>query len=338
MWRLWCATEGDRKKNFEVLTFDTFFLRIFAIVKVTEAIEHFANYVSNERRMAAGTTKYYVGVTNSFASYLQLHGIDEVEGITAAMVRDWQLEQTLKGQRPGTMVKKMAALRAWFKYLRMYEGFERDIMAKITPPKRPKRLPVYFREKEAETIYSGQFPDTFDGETERLVLRMLYETGLRRSELASLTPGSIDLQARYIKVRGKGNKDRVVPIELELANNISRYLTLREEMMTQIHALQPDRELPAKLLITSKGKAVTGDVIYAIVERYMHPVSNADRTSPHVFRHTFATHMLNEGADISAIKELLGHSSLASTEIYTHVSREYLKETYKHAHPRAHKK
>jgi integrase/recombinase XerC len=139
-------------------------------------------------------------------------------------------------------------------------------------------------------------------------------------------------------VRGKGNKDRVVPIELELANNISRYLTLREEMMTQIHALQPDREMPAKLLITSKGKAVTGDVIYAIVERYMHPVSNADRTSPHVFRHTFATHMLNEGADISAIKELLGHSSLASTEIYTHVSREYLKETYKHAHPRAHKK
>lgn len=329
---------GEDKKSFEILTIGTFFLRIFAVVKIAEAIELFADYVSTERRLATGTTKYYVRVAEDFGRYLQVAGVEEIEEATAAEVRQWQLEQVGNGQKPGTTVKKMAALRAWFKYLRMHQGLERDIMAKVNAPKRPKRLPVYFREKEAESIYSAEFPDTFDGETEKLVLRMLYETGMRRSELAQLTVGSVDTAALYIKVRGKRNKERLVPIEKELANNISAYLSLREEMMRQMKTEHPTMDEPRQLLVTAKGKPVTDYRIYTIVERYMKGVSHAERTSPHVFRHTFATHLLNEGADIGAIKELLGHSTLSSTEIYTHVSREYLKETYKHAHPRANKK
>ena len=197
---------------------------------------------------------------------------------------------------------------------------------------------MFFREKEAEQIYNAEFPDTFEGQTERLVLRMLYETGMRRSELAMLTVGSVDLHALNIKVRGKRNKERIIPIENELANNISRYLALREETLRKQKALRPDMEMTERLLINSKGRPISDNAVYQIVERYMRPISTADRTSPHVFRHTFATHMLSEGANIDAIKELLGHSSLSSTEIYTHVSREYLKETYKHAHPRANKK
>ena len=212
-----------------------------------------------------------------------------------------------------------------------------DVMAKVAPPKRPQRLPVYFRQQEVERIYDDGFPDTFDGQTERLVLRMLYETGMRRSELASLTVGSVDLGALYIKVRGKRNKERLIPIENELANNISRYLALREQTLAQLQDRQPAAATD-RLLINGRGKPISDNRIYHIVEHYMRPLSTADRTSPHVFRHTFATHMLSEGAEIEAIRQLLGHSSLSSTEIYTHVSREYLKETYKHAHPRAHKK
>ena len=223
------ANREKSKKNFEVLTFDTFFLRIFAIVKVSEAIEHFADYVTAERRLAAGTIKYYVGVVEGFAQYLNEEGLAEIEEVTAREVREWQMMRSREGKSPGTMVKEMAALRAWFKYLRLHQGLQRDVMAKVTPPKRPRRLPVFFREKEAEQIYNAEFPDTFEGQTERLVLRMLYETGMRRSELAMLTVGSLDLHALNIKVRGKRNKERIIPIENELANNISRYLALREE-------------------------------------------------------------------------------------------------------------
>ncbi len=313
-------------------------MRIFANVKVSEAIQHFAEYVTSERRLAAGTIKYYVGVADSFAQYLERLDITEMDDITVREVREWQLLQSEQGKQPGTVVKQMAALRAWFKYMRLHQGMHHDVMAKINPPKRPQRLPVYFREQEAEKIYNDTFSDTFDSQTERLVLRMLYETGMRRSELASLTLGSIDLGARTIKVRGKRNKERIIPIESELANNISRYLSLREETLMQQKAQHPEKEMTDRLLINSKGRPISDNKIYRIVEQYMRPWSTADRTSPHVFRHTFATHMLSEGANIDAIKELLGHSSLSSTEIYTHVSREYLKETYKHAHPRAHKK
>lgn len=312
-------------------------MRIFANVKIYEAIQCFADYVTHERRLAAGTTKYYVGEVQAFSQYLLTLHITDTDDITPREVSGWQMSQLDSGHRPGTVAKQLSALRAWFKYLMKYQGMERDVMAPIKPPKRPLRLPVFFKQKEVESIYSDIFPDTFDGQTERLALRMLYETGMRRSELASLPLSAIDLTSLTVKVRGKRNKERIIPIENELAQTIARYIALREEVLTR---QQPGTisDAASPLLITSKGKPVTDYKIYQIVERYMRPRSSADRTSPHVFRHTFATHMLNDGANIDAIKELLGHSDLSSTEIYTHLSREHLKESYKHAHPRAYKK
>ena len=307
-------------------------------MKIEEAIRYFADYVATEKRLAAGTRHYYVGEVERFGRYLATQKVEEVGEVEAYHVRDWQMGLMAEGEAAGTVLKQLAALQAWFKYLRRQGYYDRDIMAKVTPPKRPRRLPVFFRENEVERIYSDMFPDTFDGEMERLVLRMLYETGMRRSELAMLRLGGVDLWAKSIKVRGKGNKERIIPIENELAQNISRFLALRDMKIEELKCADEHYEETDRLLINGKGRAVSDGMIYVIVKRYMSPISTAERVSPHVFRHSFATHMLNEGANIDAIKELLGHSDLGTTEVYTHVAREHLKETYKHAHPRANKK
>ena len=288
--------------------------------------------------MAASTCRYYVEEVERFGRFLEGQEISDVEEVEACHVREWQMGLMDEGEAAGTVAKQLAALRAWFKYLRRQGYYDRDIMAKITLPKAPKRLPVFFREGEVEKIYSDMYPNTFDGEMEKLVLRMLYETGMRRSELAMLRLGNIDLSARSLKVRGKGDKERIIPIENELADNIRRFLALRSELMEEMRAADEPYEETDRLLVNGKGRAVSDGMIYLIVKRYMSPISTAERVSPHVFRHSFATHMLNEGANIEAIKELLGHSDLGTTEVYTHVAREHLKETYKHAHPRANKK
>ena len=312
------------------------FFCIFAVVNIDESITRFSVYVTTERRLAPGTVTYYLDCTRRFAAHLREAGVTDTDRIEPRHVREWQLTLMSSGERQSTVVKYLAALRAWFKFLRRQRILTRDIMAFVTPPKRPKHLPVFFREKEAEHIYSDMFPDTFSGQCDRLVLRMLYETGMRRSELAGLTLADIDTEALTIRVLGKRNKERIIPIENELSHNIVRFLALREKTLEQLQIADNPCEATDILLITDKGKPLGTQRIYQIVKRYM-SFSDAERVSPHVFRHTFATHMLNEGANIDAIKDLLGHSSLNSTEIYTHVTREHLKETYKQAHPRAKK-
>ncbi len=313
-------------------------MRIFANVKINEAIERFAEYVSAERRLAAGTVAYYVGEVRRFEAFAAQHEIEDLEEVEARDVRAWQMSLVESGEAPGTVVKQLAAMRAWFKFLRQRGMLDRDIMAKVSVPKVPKRLPIFFRENEAERIYDDIYPDNYSGEVDKLVLRLLYETGMRRSELAGLTLASVDLAGLMLKVRGKRNKERLIPIERELASNISRYMALREETERKAKAERAGYYESDILLLDRKGEPLSVRAIYGIVEHYMGQLSNADRTSPHIFRHSFATHLLNEGANIDAIRELLGHSSLNSTEIYTHVTREHLKETYKHAHPRANKK
>lgn len=304
-------------------------------MKIEEAIQRFADHVAVERRLAAGTVKYYVGGVEDFARFLGEQGVCDLDEVTSRHVREWQMALVVSGHKPGTVTKLLTALRVWFRYLRRQHYIDRDIMARITPPKSGKHLPVFFRRQEAEHIYDDIYPDTFDGQRDRLVLRMLYETGMRRSELANLPIENIDTVGLSIKVHGKRDKERVIPIENEMAHNITRYLALREQVIAEQREQHPEYEEPRTLLVSSDGKAVTDGKIYKIVEKYMSVLSNAERTSPHIFRHTFATHMLDEGANIDAIKDLLGHSSLDSTEIYTHVTRQHLKETYKHAHPRA---
>lgn len=313
-------------------------MRIFAVVKIEEAIQRFADYITVERQLSPTTVRYYVREAEAFAQYLASQEITDIEKIEPYDVRDWLMQQMTAKKSAGTVKKKHAAISAWISYLRRMKYLQRDIMASVSVPQQPKRLPIFFCESEVEHIYDDIYPDTYDGTLAKLVLRMLYETGMRRSELAGLDVEDVSLSSRTIKVLGKGRKERIIPIENELAHNISQYLTLRDKMLAELQAEGKPVKETRRLLLNGRGRPVSGSTIYCIVEQYMPALSNADRVSPHVFRHTFATHMLSEGADINAIKELLGHSSLDSTEIYTHMSRERLKETYKHAHPRATKK
>lgn len=298
-------------------------------MKTEDSIALFLDYIASERRLSALTVRTYQDALLEFHKYLGNNAIDTLDDIDSKAVREWQATQIEAGIAPRTVMKKISALKSWHRFLRKKGIVKGDIFAKVSTLKIDKKLPVFYKESEVSKLYNSEtFPDTFEGERDKLLLRMLYETGMRRAEIAGLTESSIDLSARTIKVLGKRNKQRIIPIENELAQNIKRYLALKNKEY-------PDIE---HFYITRKGTPLTTSHIYNIVKKYMSVLSNADRISPHVFRHTFATEMLNEGANIDAVKELLGHSSLAATEIYTHVTREHLKETYKHAHPRANTK
>ena len=293
---------------------------------ITDAIARYLNYIEHEKRLSPLSLEVYSHELYEFAKHLHTIGIDDIDDITMREPREWQVMRMEEGLKPTTIKKMISALRGWSKYMLRQQWMKTDIMGRVVVPRTPKPLPVFFKESEVEHIYDGGlFPPDFNGQRDRLLLRLLYETGMRRSEAAGLTIQSIDHSARCIRVIGKRNKERVIPIEDELLKNINEYLTLREQIDCEDN----------HLLVSDNGKAVNADKVYTIVKHYMPALSNADRISPHVFRHTFATHILNQGGNIDAIKELLGHSNLNSTEIYTHVTREHLKENYKNAHPRA---
>lgn len=311
------------------------------IMKASEAIERFIHNISAVRRLSPNTVKVYGDTLLELDRFLQGQQIEEIEEVSSSAIREWQMLLAERGLKPATIRKEISGLRSFFKFLRKERIIKEDVMANVVAPKLPHHLPIFFREKETEKIYErANFPEGFKGTRDQLLLRILYETGMRRSELAALTEGSVDLDAQSIKVLGKRNKERIIPIEKELAHNIKEYLALKKERKDSLAkdgsgTHENTAALRNSLMVRDDGEPMSASDIYSSVKRYMDVFSAAERRSPHVFRHTFATQMLNEGADLDAIKELLGHASLSATEIYTHVTREHLKEAYKHAHPRA---
>ena len=294
-------------------------------MKLEESIKLFCDYITTERRLAEGTVRNYRTDLEDLASYVSAQGVETLEQLDARDLRAWEMEHLERGETPGTVKRRLSSVGSWLRFLRRHGYFDRDLIAKVSVPRQPKRLPVFFRESETARLYDETlFGDDFIGRRDRLILRILYETGIRRAELVGLKESSVDLHALTLKVRGKRNKERLIPIEIELAHNISDYLALK-------HQEWDDREW---MFVGRKGKQITADDVYKTVKRYMTALSNADRISPHVFRHSFATHIISEGGNIEAVRNLLGHESLATTEIYTHVSREYLKDVYRQAHPR----
>ena len=295
-------------------------------MKMNAAIDAFLLYIKTERRLSEHTVHSYGETLLVFAAYLaDSCGIDDVEKVNHLAVRDWQMHLVEQGYSANSVRTMLAALRSFFKYARRSQWIQADIMAKVATPKLPKRLPIFYTEKDAAKIYDSQnFSDDFEGRRDQLLLQLLYETGIRRSEVVGLKESSVDFFANSLKVLGKRDKERIIPLENEILHTIKCYFSLKKE-----NGCCSDI-----FFVRSDGSPFTQYDVIKTVKRYMTIFSRADRISPHVFRHSFATHLLNEGADINAIKELLGHSDLSATEVYTHVSRQHLKETYKHTHPR----
>ncbi len=294
-------------------------------MKLDESIALFRDYIATERRLSALTVEAYMSDLADLSAYVRALGVEELEHLDARDLRAWEMEHLDRGEAAASVKRRLSAVSSWLTFLRRRGLFDRDLMAKVSSPRLPKHLPVFFRERETEHLYDeGLFGDDFKGQRDRLMLRMLYETGIRRAELVGLRENSADLSALTLKVLGKRNKERIIPIEMELAHNISEYLALKHQTMK-----------PSEwMFVNSHGDQMNMSSVNYVVKKYMTPLSNADRVSPHVFRHSFATHILNNGGNLRAIQELLGHESLATTEVYTHVSREHLKEVYRQAHPR----
>ena len=292
-------------------------------------IQPFIDYLKFEKRYSAHTIQAYGDDLVSFFDHTALQfGEIELSAITPAVVRSWLASLKDEGLSSRSVNRKISSLRSFYKYQLRSGMVEQSPMTAVTSPKVSKRLPVYVEEKDMAALLGEiRFPDTWEGWTDRLLLAIFYHTGMRLSELVGLREKQIDGGKRVLKVLGKGNKERVIPVSPVLVEGIQAYIRKKRAELES-----PDTEY---LLVSSKGKKLYPEYLYRSVKKYLAQVTTIDKKSPHVLRHTFATHLMNQGAELNSVKELLGHSSLAATQVYTHNTIEKLKDVYKKAHPKA---
>ncbi|MGV3685287.1 MAG: tyrosine-type recombinase/integrase [Daejeonella sp.] len=291
-------------------------------------IERFTQYLQFEKRFSPHTVAAYRRDLHQFTDFLVPLNLDLLL-ITRQDVRGWMLELTEQGFTPKTVNRKLSVLRSFYKFLQREGLVNASPMTHIQAPKIPKRLPVVIEEQKMDQLLDSKliFDTGFSGIRNRLILELLYGTGMRLAELVGLKDQDVNLYEQYIKVLGKRNKERIIPVAAPLVKLIKDYL---HEKLSQNF----DNKATA-LIVTNEGKNAYPQFIYRIVKSSLSNITTQDKKSPHVLRHTFATALLNNGADLNAIKELLGHASLAATQVYTHNSVEKLKAVYKQAHPKA---
>jgi integrase/recombinase XerC len=250
----------------------------------------------------------------------------DVSGVSNDLVRGWVLHNMENGNAPKTVRRKIATLRSWFKFLMTADIVTEDPTRGLVLPKVRKKLPFFVEEKSlAHLLDYGLFPDDFKGVRDKLIITLLYGTGIRLSELLNLKDSDVNTNGCLIKVLGKRRKERIIPYPRSINTLLNRYFDIRNETI----GLTPDR-----LLVTEKGKNIYEKLVYRVVTVNLEKVTSLEKKSPHILRHTYATHLLNRGADLNAVKELLGHSNLSATQIYTHITFEKLHNIYKQAHPR----
>ncbi|MES2567476.1 MAG: tyrosine-type recombinase/integrase [Bacteroidota bacterium] len=286
----------------------------------------FIDYLTFEKRYSVHTITSYKNDLSQFIEYLnpEKEEIDITE-VNYQQIRAW-VSVLIKNKIAARSVnRKLSSLKSFFKFLQRQQIIGINPMSKISGPKTPKRLPVFVDENQMEDLFTEvKFEEGFTGIRDSLMLDLFYQTGIRRSELTHLKETDVDLFNSTIKVLGKRNKERIIPISLSLKRNLESYLRVKQELNL----------FNIMLLVSEKGKTLTDQFVYSTVKKYLSQVTTIQKKSPHVLRHTFATHLLNNGADINAVKDLLGHANLSATQIYTHNTIEKLKKSYKQAHPR----
>ena len=286
-------------------------------------INEFLQYITTERRLSDHTIKSYSVDLSQFSNYLSLEfNISHVTEINFQLTRNWIASLLEEGIQPVSINRKISTLRTYFRFLLKKGVVKENPMLKIIPPKSKKRLPVFIEEFQIKELLDKiDFKSGFVGERDKLIIEFFYFTGIRLSELIELRVRSIDFQNGVVKVIGKRNKERLIP--------------LLDNMLERLDSFISRYQLKEFLFTTSKFEKLYTKLVYRVVNKYIGEISTLEKRSPHILRHTFATHMLNNGADINAIKELLGHANLSATQIYTHNTIDKLKLVYKQAHPRA---
>lgn len=302
------------------------------LIKLRMDYTVFIKYLELEKRFSKHTVVAYQTDLDQFYKYFQdTYSLASISEVRHFHVRAWVVELMQNKITPRSINRKLSTLKTYFKFLKKRKKITENPMLKVIAPKVGKRLPVVVKEVELSTLFEKiNFGEGYGAVRDEMIMELLYATGMRKSELIQLTPNHIDFHNRQIKVLGKGNKERLIPFAKPLADRLKNYLDVREDEFGL-------GEL-ASLFVTNKGKAMYPKFVYNLVKKYLSQVTTVEQRSPHVLRHSFATHLSNNGADLNAIKELLGHSSLAATQVYTHNSIEKLKKVYQQAHPKAKKK
>lgn len=290
--------------------------------------DSFLDYLLYERNYSEGTIKYYrADILELQAFGEEMLGDFSPSDVDAELVREWIASLMDRGCASNTINRKLSSIRAYYKFLLKRGEVVVDPLQKITGPKKKKPLPVFLREGEINKLLDDtDFGEGFEGCRDHMIIEMFYATGIRLSELIGLDDKDIDFSASLIKVTGKRNKQRLIPFDEELSRSMREYVNIRNEAVS----VRSDA-----FFVRKSGERLYRSIVACLVKRNLSKVVTVKKRSPHVLRHTFATAMLNNGADLGSIKELLGHESLATTEVYTHTTFEELKKVYNQAHPRA---
>lgn len=292
-------------------------------------VQSFLDHLKFQKRYSEHTIIAYQTDLASFFDFIQLQfGNITLPEVKHTFIRSWLASLKEAGLESKSINRKISSLKSFFKYALKQGELSTSPMTTIISPKIKKRLPVFVEEKDISSMFQYlEFPDTWDGKTHRLLLQLLYHTGMRRAELVNLKEAQVDKWNRSLKVLGKGNKERVLPIDKSLMSSILEYIEEKRKNFADFNA--------EFLLVNARGNKLYPKYVYNSVVYYLSAVTTIEKKSPHVLRHSFATHLMNNGADLNAVKELLGHSSLAATQVYTHNTIEKLKDVYKKAHPKA---
>ncbi|MFD1604237.1 tyrosine-type recombinase/integrase [Flavobacterium artemisiae] len=290
--------------------------------------EAFNDYLLLEKKYSTHTAEAYLGDVLSFEVFNKANfGQEDIEGVNYSQIRSWIVDLVDLGMSNVSVNRKMASLKAFYKFLLKSKQIQVNPMLKHKSLKTPKIVQIPFSEKELkDLLVQIDAPLGFEEVRDKLIVEMFYMTGMRRAELIGLMIKNVDVYSNVVKVLGKRNKERIIPILPIVADQLDSYMKERE-------ALDEIVDLDY-FFLSKKGLKLSESFVYRLINSYFSRVSEKVKKSPHVLRHTFATHLLNNGADLNSVKELLGHSSLASTQVYTHNSLAELKKVYKDAHPR----